>query len=92
MSRVDDLNEAQRAYLLKMRERLGFSQTAMANLVGMSIRAYSDIETGVSKCRKIHINAAERVVFRIAAARNDPSLLTGPLRNELKALQASPVE
>ncbi|MCP2080119.1 UNVERIFIED_ORG: transcriptional regulator with XRE-family HTH domain [Methylorubrum zatmanii] len=90
MSATDD--EARRAYLLSIRDRLGFSQTIMGGCLGMSLRAYSDLETGASRVRTIHILAAERVLLRQAAGRPNPELLTKPLRDDVKALTAAALD
>jgi transcriptional regulator with XRE-family HTH domain len=54
----DDQNRKQ---LIEIRQRLRFSQSAMAKHLGMSLRAYQALESGESATRDIHILAAERV-------------------------------
>ena len=82
-------DEAQRHYLIGMRKTLGFTQTEMAHSLGMSLRSYSDIETGVSRCRTIHILAAERVTLLEAAKQEDPDLLAIPVRGDIKTVASS---
>ncbi len=84
--------EERRAYLSLIRDRLGFTQTVMARCLDMSLRAYNAIETGASPCRKIHVLAAERVLMEQAARRPNASLLTKPLKDDIKALIADAVE
>ena len=47
-----------RTELLKLRNEFGATQTEMADAMGVPLRTYQDIETGVSKFRPIHERAA----------------------------------
>ncbi len=79
-------DEARRVYLISMRKRLGLTQGDMAGALGMSLRSYSDLETGASRCRTVHVLAAERLTLREAAGRGDTSVLAGPVEKDLAAV------
>lgn len=70
------------AYLVGMRERLSLTQEAMAGRLGMSLRAYSDLETGKSKTRLVHIMAAERLSLKEARLHEKPELAAGPILDD----------
>lgn len=78
--------EARRTYLIAMRKGLGLTQAEMAAALGMGVRAFSDIETGKSECRPIHIMAAERLTLRLAVERDSADLLAAPVLADLRAL------
>lgn len=80
------MNDANRAFMIRMREKLGFSQTVLAHNLGLSLRAYSDIETGKSACKHAYLEAMDRILLREAAERQDLSLLTSPTMHDLKRL------
>ena len=44
-----------------IRARIGLSQTAFAEAIGLTERGYSDIARGLSPVRKIHLNSARWV-------------------------------
>ncbi len=44
------LKQNLRELVLRERERLGYTQKQMAEMLAMSERSYADIEIGVSKC------------------------------------------
>jgi DNA-binding XRE family transcriptional regulator len=69
-------------YVRNIREHLGLTQKAMAQHLGMSLRAYSDVENGVSECRMIHMLAAERIALRIAKQRERPFLAPPSVRGD----------
>ena len=64
------------------RKTLGLTQTEMAGRIGLSLRAYQDIEAGVSKLRPIHVAAAERVALALAVERGDPMLAPAGVRRQ----------
>lgn len=78
--------EARRAYLIALRKGLDLRQSEMADALGMGLRAYSDLETGKSECRPIHVLAAERITLRLAAERRDASLLPAPVRDDMRSI------
>ena len=61
-------------HLLVTRKRLGWSQTEMAFHLGIKLRAYQDIENGVSAVRQRDVAAAEFAALRVAVIRGDPRL------------------
>ena len=64
------------------RKTLGLTQTEMAGRIGLGLRAYQDIEAGVSKLRPIHVAAAERVALALAVERGDPMLAPAGVRRQ----------
>ncbi len=77
------------SYLIDIRERLEFTQAAMADALGMSRRAYSDLETGKSEIRQIHLDAAERVALREARSHASPfDILPKPIADDVRAIMA----
>lgn len=53
--------------LIMLRRDLSLTQEQMAKEIGLSRRAYIDIETGKARLRKLHILAAERVALHHVA-------------------------
>lgn len=78
--------DAFRAYLIEMRGNLEYTQADMAHGLGLSLRAYSDLETGASKCRQIHIMAAERLTLFRAYQAGDPAVLGKWVRRDIESL------
>ncbi len=81
------------ADLAALRDKLGITQTDMAQRVGLGLRAYQDIEGGVSKVRPIHVAAAERAALALAVEKGDPMLAPVGVRRqalELASLIAGP--
>jgi transcriptional regulator with XRE-family HTH domain len=68
--------------LVDLRDRLGITQTEMAQRLGLGLRAYQDIEGGVSKVRAIHVAAAERAALALAVERRDPMLAPVDVRRQ----------
>ena len=81
------------ADLAALRDKLGITQTDMAQRVGLGLRVYQDIEGGVSKVRPIHFAAAERAALGLAVEKGDPMLAPVGVRRqalELASLIAGP--
>jgi DNA-binding XRE family transcriptional regulator len=74
--------------LAELRKQLGFTQQAMANQLGLSLRAYHDIESGKAEYREIHRLAAERVALMIAVLKGNPMLAPADVRREALDLVA----
>lgn len=70
------------AELVALRKRLDLTQAGMAERVGLSLRAYQDIEASVSKLRPIHAHAAERAALALAVERADPMLAPAVVRRQ----------
>lgn len=71
--------------LLRLRKAAGLTQSEAAALMGVAMRAYQDIEGGISKVRAIHVNALERGLLNLSAERGDlsfvpPSVMSTVLR------------
>jgi len=69
-------------YLISIRKALGFTQDEMSGWIGLSKRAYSDLETGKTPVRGIHVHAAERVALAVAVQSNDPMMAPASVRKE----------
>ena len=63
------------ADLIDLRTTLNISQITMASRIGLSLRAFRNIENGKVRLRRVHELAIERVLIDYAIARNDPELL-----------------
>ena len=70
------------ADLVALRKSLNLTQAEMAERIGLGLRAYQDIEGGVSKLRPIHVNAAERAALSLAVERGNPMLAPAGVRRE----------
>ena len=68
--------------LVALRKTLGLTQTGMAHGIGLSLRAYQDIEAGISKLRLLHWLAAERIALAVAHERGDPMLAPASVRRQ----------
>jgi transcriptional regulator with XRE-family HTH domain len=80
--------------LVELRHRLGITQITMAERMGLSLRAFQDIEKGRTGLREIdkrirlhrvHELAIERVLIGYAIDRSDPELL-GELQSQMTNL------
>jgi len=65
-----------------IRATLRLTQAEMAERIGLGLRAYQDIEGGVSKVRQIHIAAVERAALALAVERGNPMLAPASVRRE----------
>lgn len=79
-------DDADRLHITEIRKRLGLKQSEMAERLGMGLRAYSDLENGVSKTRPIHVLAAERISLRVATERQDASLAAYSVVQDARAI------
>lgn len=61
--------------LVTLRATLGFTQTEMANEIGLGLRAYQDLEGAKSPIRKTHVLAIERVALTQAVLQANLSLM-----------------
>ncbi|GJD31521.1 hypothetical protein PMNALOAF_2780 [Methylobacterium adhaesivum] len=74
--------------LTEIRTRLGWPQVAMAQAMGLSLRAYQALEAGETPIRQIHLLAAERVSMHHACIQGRPEITTGTIRSECLDLAA----
>lgn len=75
-----------KAALAEDRERLGLTQQAMADRLGLSLRALQGIEQGEAKYRLVHRLAVERVALAIASERSDADMLPASVRKDVRAV------
>ena len=68
--------------LVTLRKLLDLTQAEMASDIGLSVRAYQDVEAGASKLRLIHALAAERVALALAVERGNPMLAPAGVRRQ----------
>lgn len=66
----------------------GVSQARMAEMMGMPIRTYEDVEAGRSAFRPIHIAAANMAILQIAVEKNDLGILPMSLQEFARQLSA----
>jgi DNA-binding XRE family transcriptional regulator len=72
--------------LIMLRKAFGLNQTDMAEGIGLKLRAYADLEAGVSELQKRHELAIERFGLTLAVERDDPMLAPASVRKEALAL------
>ncbi|GAB6842357.1 transcriptional regulator with XRE-family HTH domain [Methylorubrum rhodinum] len=70
-------------HLFNVRSLIGLTQQEMADNLGLSLRAYSDLENAISKIRTLHVLAVDQLALWEAVRRNDRSLLPARLRMDL---------
>lgn len=76
-----------------LRHYAGVSQARMADLMGMPLRTYEDIEAGRSKYRPVHLAAGKWALLQIAAEKRDLSILPLEMQafcRSLAALESKP--
>jgi len=69
--------------LQELRKSLDLSQTTMADEMGLSLRAYQEIENGRSPFRKLHVLAAERIALAHAARASHPGALPASVLSDI---------
>jgi transcriptional regulator with XRE-family HTH domain len=74
--------------LIALRRTLGLTQADMAAEMGLSHRAYQELEAGSGPISRRNRNAAERVSLRLAVQRADPKLAAIDIRLEATELAA----
>jgi len=74
--------------LVALRKTLGLTQAEMAAEMGLSPRAYHDLESGSGPIPRRTRNAAERVSLRIAVLKENPDLAAAEIRLEATELAA----
>jgi DNA-binding XRE family transcriptional regulator len=77
-----DQKSMTRQEFIALRKALGLNQTEMGEAIGLSLRAYGNLETGESEIRKLHVLAAERVALSVAVENNDPMLAPIAIRRD----------
>jgi DNA-binding XRE family transcriptional regulator len=66
--------------LKELRRTCKLSQGEMAARLGLSLRAYQDIETGASPYRKLHRLAVERLALELAVEDGNAKILPEDLQ------------
>ena len=69
-----------KAAFIALRRKLGLSQTAMAERMGLRLRGLQEIESANGTLRLIHSHAAEIVALEEAVRQGDPMLAAGRVR------------
>lgn len=72
--------------LMTLRKEAGLTQADFARRLGLSLRAYQDIETGKATLRPLHILAAERAALDLAIEHGNPMLAPPSVRRQGLAL------
>ena len=83
-------SESRRFLLAAIRKDLSLTQAEMAKHLGLSLRAYSDLENGVAQCKLTHVMAAERLTLLEARRREQPELIAQSVRADIKQLMGLP--
>lgn len=71
---------------VELRKRLGYTQSELADRLGMSLRAVQDIESGKAKVRPIHSLALDRIAIVRAAFLGDATILSEEAVQDVRAL------
>lgn len=74
------------ADLVALRKSWDITQTDMAARLGLSLRAYQDVESGKATLRPLHVKAVERAALDIAIERRNPMLAPPAARRAALAL------
>jgi len=69
--------------LLAIRRGLQQNQRQMADLMGLPLRTYEDLEAGRSQVRPIHLNAARYAAVQIAAGRSPDMEIPNQVSDEI---------
>ena len=68
--------------LKAFREAAKLTQSGMADLMGLGLSAYQDLESGLSKLKVRHQLAIERASLRLAVERGDINLAMASVRRD----------
>lgn len=74
----DEVNKT----LKDFRDAAKLTQTELAQLMGMGLSSYQDLETGFSKFKQKHMMVLERVSLRLAVERGDLNLALPAIRRD----------
>jgi transcriptional regulator with XRE-family HTH domain len=74
--------------LIAFRKNTECTQAELANLIGLSLRAYQELESSNTSIRAVHVLALERAAEKIAVARSNPMLAPQNVRSDAIALKA----
>jgi transcriptional regulator with XRE-family HTH domain len=68
------------------KELLDLTQTELADLIGLSLRAYQDLEANKAAIRPVHVLALERAAEKLAVEHGDPMMAPASVRKDALAL------
>ncbi len=68
--------------LITLRKAMHLSQTEMADLVGLKLRAYQNIESKAAAFRQANQIAFERIALSYAIAAGDPMIAPEAIRKD----------
>lgn len=74
--------------LVALRRSWGWTQTSMANQLGMTMRGYQDIENGRASLRQVHVLAIERLSLAQAALTDNAALMLPTVRTDFDLVLA----
>lgn len=69
-----------------LRGRMDATQAEMARLIGLSLRAYQDLEAGSSQIKRYHLLAMERASMQIAVKNKDPMTAAPAAREDARII------
>ncbi|MCX5478465.1 helix-turn-helix transcriptional regulator [Kaistia geumhonensis] len=72
--------------LPELRKAFGLTQTGMAELLGIHLRSYQDIEAGKVVFKTMHRLAIERALLPLAGSEDLARLLPAALRTDILAV------
>jgi len=68
--------------LIELRKAMGLTQSELAKLIGLGLRAYQEIEGTDRDLKLRHIQAVERVALREAVKQGNPMLAPESVRRD----------
>lgn len=72
--------------LKEYRQRVGLTQTQMAERMGMKLKQYQEVENGRAPLLARHQMLLDRASLGLAYERNDLGLLTGAMTHQVRFL------
>src|SRR5712671_5997665 len=72
--------------LVAFRKNAEMTQAGLAELIGLSLRGYQELESGNTPIRPLHVLAIERAAEKIAVASKDPTLAPQNVRRDAMQL------
>ena len=90
---MSDVNEdgLDSYFMPLLRKKFGFTQAVMARHLGLSLRAYQDLETRATPLRKLHLMAMRLVSLEEAVLRGDRGMATITMANLANKFSELPI-